>query len=131
MQSQLQRRTFIVALGAAVALALSCLATTAGFAQERASGTLRVGSYGGTFTAAQKKYIGDLFTERTGMKVQYVDASATDLLSKLIAAKGRKPPFDVVYLETDVRDSAIDLGVFAKIDPKLVPNLKFVYELGI
>jgi putative spermidine/putrescine transport system substrate-binding protein len=108
-------------------LICACLSIGSGVAQERVSGTLKVGAYGGTFTAAQKKYVGDLFTQQTGMKVQYIDASATDLLAKLIASKGRKPPFDVVYLETDVRDSAVNLGVFGKLDPKLVTNLRFLY----
>jgi putative spermidine/putrescine transport system substrate-binding protein len=112
----------------AAASIIAVLAVTPVAAQERSSATLKVGAFGGAFTAAQKKYVGDIFTQTTGIKVQYVDGPASDLIAKLIASKGREPPFDVVYLEKDVRDDVMDLKLFAKLDSKIVTNLEFLYD---
>ena len=90
--------------------------------------TLRVANYGGAFTASQKKYAADLFTQRTGIKIQFIDANPADHLAKLIAGRGREAPFDVVYLDDDVQAKAAEAGVIEKLDPALVPNLRFVYD---
>jgi len=113
-------------VGSVMVAAASSLADTAG-AQQRSDVTIRVANYGGGFTAAQKKYAGDIFSMRTGVKIQYIDGTARDFLAKMIAAKGREPPFDVVYLEQDVQEDAIEAGVLQKIDPKLVTNLANLY----
>lgn len=90
--------------------------------------TLKVANYGGVFTAAQKKYAGDLFTQRTGIKVEYIDANGADHLAKMLAARGREPPYDVVYWDQNIQERAIAAGVIDKLDPALVPNLKYVYD---
>lgn len=90
--------------------------------------TLRIANYGGQFTITQRKYAGELFTRRTGVKIQYIDANPVDHLAKMIASRGREPPYDVVYLDLDVQANAIKAGVLQKLDPALVPNLKFVYD---
>ena len=87
---------------------------------------LRVASAGGAFTQLHQKYAAALFTQRTGIKVQFIDANASDHLAKLVAAKGRDVPYDVVYLDKDVQEGAIDAGVLQKIDPSKVPNLKHI-----
>jgi len=94
---------------------------------ERSDITLRVGNFGGVFTAAQKKYVGDLFTQRTGIKIEYIDANPVDHVAKLVASRGREVPYDVVYLDEIAQVQAIAAGVIDKIDPALVPNLKFLY----
>ncbi|MEO8559149.1 MAG: ABC transporter substrate-binding protein, partial [Rhodospirillales bacterium] len=101
----------------------------AAFAQQQQSDvTIKVGNYGGQFTATQKKYAGDLFTRRTGAKIQYIDANPSDHLAKLIASKGREAPYDVVYLDLDVQANAIKAGVLEKFDNNMVPNYKFIYD---
>jgi putative spermidine/putrescine transport system substrate-binding protein len=90
--------------------------------------TLRVANYGGAFTASQKKYAADLFTQRTGIKVQFIDGNPADHLAKLVASRGREAPFDVVYFDDDVQAKAVDAGVLERLDPALVPNLRFVYD---
>jgi len=117
----------LLATIAAGALALLTPAATVQ-AQERSDVTIRVANYGGGFTAAQKKYAADIFTQRTGVKVEFVEGTARDHLAKMIASKGRQPPFDVVYLEEDVQDEAIAAGVVSKIDPAIVTNLRFLYD---
>lgn len=98
-------------------------------AQQKETGvTLRVGNYGGSFTAAQRKYTAEPFTQKTGIAVQYIDANPSDHLAKMIANRGREQPYDVVYLDEDVQSQAISAGVLQKLDQSQVPNLKFVYD---
>jgi putative spermidine/putrescine transport system substrate-binding protein len=97
-------------------------------AQPKSDVTIRVACYGGGFTAAQKKYAGDLYTQRTGVKVEFIDGTARDFLTKMIASKGRQPPFDVVYLEQDIQVDAIEAGVLMKLDPAIVTNLAMLYN---
>lgn len=89
--------------------------------------TLRIGSYGGTFDVLEKKFVSELFTEHTGIKVEFIDAAPTAHLAKLIASKGREAPYDLVILDGDVQTQAIDAGVLAKLDPSIVKNLQYVY----
>jgi putative spermidine/putrescine transport system substrate-binding protein len=112
---------------AAFALA-TVLASSSALAQS--SVTLRVANYGGAFTISQKKYVGDLFTARTGVKVEYIDANPVDHLTKLIASKGRDTPFDVAYLDDIVQDQAIKAGLLDRVDPKIVTNLKYIYDIA-
>jgi putative spermidine/putrescine transport system substrate-binding protein len=97
-------------------------------AQQQTGVTLRVANFGGAFTAAQRRYTAELFTKRTGIAIQYIDANPMDHLAKMIASRGREPPYDVVYLDDDVQVQAIKAGVLQKLDKSQVPNLKFVYE---
>ncbi len=97
-------------------------------AQGKPEVTIRVGSTGGAFDALQLKYAVSLYTARTGVKVEFVDANADDHLAKLIASKGREPPVDVVFLDDSVHIKAIAAGVLMKMSEKDVPNLKHVYD---
>lgn len=101
----------------------------AAYAQEPI--TLRVASYGGAFTETQAKYAGDLFTLRTGINIEWIDGNPTDHLAKMIASKGREAPFDVVYLDEYVQDSAMGADVIEKIDPASVPNMKYLYDKAL
>ena len=108
--------------------ALCLAALLAGRAGAASDVTLRIGCYGGVFTEVQKKFVGDLFTERTGVKVQFIDASPKTHLAKLLAGRQQPtPPYDLVYLDEDVQVEGIDAGLFDKIDPQRVPNLKMLY----
>jgi putative spermidine/putrescine transport system substrate-binding protein len=90
--------------------------------------TLRIGCYGGIFTEVQRKFVADLYTERTGVNVEFIDASPKTHLAKLIAAKQEpQPPYDLVYLDEDVQVEGIDAGVFDKVNPKIVTNLAQLY----
>jgi putative spermidine/putrescine transport system substrate-binding protein len=92
--------------------------------------TIRVANYGGVFTASQKKYVADLLTERTGIKVEYIDGNTVDHLAKLIVSKGHDAPFDVVYLDDNVQEQAIRAGVVEHIDPAIVTNLEKLYDVA-
>jgi len=106
-------------------------APTTVVAQQQSDITLRVANYGGSFTAAQRKYTADLFSKRTGIKIQYIDANPTDHLAKMIASRGREQPYDIAYLDDDVQSNAIKAGVLQKLDKSLVPNLEHVYEQAL
>ena len=121
-------RTARAASGFLVALGLISILAGPAHAQDRGDVTLRVASYGGAFTAAQRKYVGEIFTQKTGIKVQYIDGSSSEEVAKLMASKGREPPFDVMYMVKDERDAALGLGLLARLDPSIVTNLKYLYD---
>ncbi|MDR5826921.1 ABC transporter substrate-binding protein [Caballeronia sp. LP006] len=91
---------------------------------------LRVSSWGGKSTQTQIKYAGDIFTNKTGVKVQFIDGASIDHVAKLVAANGRNVPYDVVLLDGDVRAQAIKAGVLQKLDPAKVPNVNFALDLA-
>lgn len=92
--------------------------------------TLKVASFAGPFGEALQKYAFDLFTKRTGIKIEVIYANPADHLAKMIASRGREAPFDVVCLDDDVTASAKDAGVLVKLDPSIVTNLKHLYPEG-
>lgn len=104
------------------------LAGTAGVAQAQQKPTLRIACYGGLFTEAQAKYAGAIFTQRTGIQLQWIDGNPADHLAKMIASKGRVAPFDVVFYDELVQDAAISAGVVMKVDPKIITNMAFLYD---
>jgi spermidine/putrescine-binding protein len=66
---------------AAVALALA-LGVTAAAAQQRSDITLKVASFAGPFGEALQKYAFDLYTKRTGIKVEVQYANPADSLPR-------------------------------------------------
>jgi putative spermidine/putrescine transport system substrate-binding protein len=115
---------------AAGALALA-LCVTAAAAQQRSDITLKVASFAGPFGEALQKYAFDLYTKRTGIKVEVQYANPADFLAKMIASRGREAPFDIVCLDDDVTAAAIDAGVVQKLDPKIVTNLQHLYPEAV
>ena len=113
-------------LGVAIAAVLLTVGINTASAQSNV--TLRIACYGGSFTASQKKYAADLYTTRTGVKVEFVDGNPSDHLAKLVASRGREAPFDLVYLDDNVQIAAIQAGVLEKIRPDDVPNMKLLYD---
>jgi len=80
---------------------------------------------GGTFLKIHgEKYAGDVFTALTGIKVEYIGGYGPDTLARLIAQKGRRPPFDVWQAEDAEVFEAIDQGLVEKANPALIPHLK-------
>ncbi|HTV37003.1 MAG TPA: extracellular solute-binding protein, partial [Xanthobacteraceae bacterium] len=62
-----------------------------------------------------------------GVKIEWTHGNPSDFFAKMLAARGRAAPFDVVLLDDAVQDAAIRAGVLAKLDPALVPNLNELY----
>ena len=103
----------------------------AGFCGARAADfrnvTLRVAHFGGTYMRDQQLFVGRIFEQQTGAKLEWIEGNPPDHLAKIIAQRGMAPPFDVVYLESYQQAQAIDQGLLEKIDPANVPNLKELY----
>lgn len=117
----------------AAAIATGLLIAPGGPLAQQSNLTLRVANYGGVFTAAQKKYAGDLFTARSGVKIEYIDSNPPDHLAKLIASKGREVPFDVAYLDDIIQEQAIRAGVLERLDPNILTpegHLRYCQEQG-
>lgn len=112
----------------AVALFVSVAAAGA---QARSDIVLKLGCFAGPFGEAMQKYAVDLFTRNTGIKVEVSYANPPDFVAQLIAAKGRKPPYDVVALDDDITAEAIKAGVLAKLDPTIVTQLKNLYPQAL
>jgi putative spermidine/putrescine transport system substrate-binding protein len=92
---------------------------------------LKAANYGGQFTASQNKYAAEVFTNRTKIKIQWIDGNPKDHLAKMIASKGREAPFDIVYLDDNVQADAMKLELIEHLDPNIVTNLKFIYPEAI
>lgn len=83
--------------------------------------TLRVATFGGGWDKAVHKYAG-VKIEELGGKVDYVTAPPRDNLAKLIAAKGRPAPFDVVEMGDLTWVDTFDAGFLQKINLANIPN---------
>lgn len=109
-------------LGGLAAASLVPLASTARAQTPRFDGvTLRVATFGGGWDKAVHKYAG-VKLEALGGKVEYVTAPPRDNLAKLIAAKGRAAPFDVVEMGDLTWVDTYDAGFLQKINLNNVPN---------
>jgi putative spermidine/putrescine transport system substrate-binding protein len=89
--------------------------------------TLKVATFGGHAGDVEKGYVGDRMTRMTGVKIEWTHGNPSDFFAKMLAARGREAPFDVVLLDDAVQDAAIKAGALAKLDPALVPNLGELY----
>ncbi len=107
----------------AAGMMLALLMPAAISAQTVSDVVLKVGNYGGRFTETQRKYVADLFTQNTGVKVEFIDGNPLDHIAKLVAARGRNVPYDVIYIDPDLQPSAIKAGIIKPVDPAIITNL--------
>lgn len=83
--------------------------------------TLRVATFGGGWDRAVHRLAGAKL-EELGAKVEYVTAPPRDNLARLIAARGRPAPFDVVEMGDLTWVDTFEAGFLQKIDLANVPN---------
>ena len=76
-------------------------------AAQQSNITLRVASFAGPFGEGLQKYSGDLFTKRTGIKIEYIYGNPADHLAKMIASRGREAPFDLVAMDDECSGRSI------------------------
>ena len=108
-------------LGAAVGATAIALSLGTAVAGEFDGVTLVVGTWGGSWKKVQEDYIVPQLVAK-GMKIEFVTSSPHDNLAKLVAARGRDVPIDVMEV-SEALVPAIEEGKFAaKIDHSLVPN---------
>jgi putative spermidine/putrescine transport system substrate-binding protein len=111
---------------AAFALALAFAAPAAFGAGKRFDGvTIRIGTWGGIWRDFQAKIIAPKMLEM-GATVDYVTGSPQDNLAKLVAARGREPPFDVLDTFDASLPSVMQGKMFQRIDVKAIPNFEFL-----
>jgi putative spermidine/putrescine transport system substrate-binding protein len=87
--------------------------------------TLKIATFGGIWRDFQVQTIVPKMQEM-GAKVEFVTGSPPDNLAKLIAARGREAPFDVLDTFDASLPSVIAAGLFQKIDVKAIPNVQFL-----
>jgi spermidine/putrescine-binding protein len=85
--------------------------------------TLRFATFGGGWEQAIQDFIGVEFEKRGG-KMQYVLAPPRDSLARLIAARGRDIPFDVVEMGDTTWVDTKEGGFIEPIDLANIPNTK-------
>ena len=83
--------------------------------------TLRVATFGGPWRDDLAKNLSPKI-EALGGKVEFVIGSPQDNLAKLIAARGREPPFDVVEILDAQVDQVIEAGLLQPLDYSAIPN---------
>ncbi len=104
-------------------LALSALVLGRGIAPAQTKGPLVVSIWGGTTEEAFRKHVGARFTRETGVAVQFEIGPQNPRFNKIRAQKG-SPTVDVFISSEDVVHVGIEQGLYEKITPANVPNLK-------
>ena len=84
--------------------------------------TLRVGTYGGSWKDAVHEHVGK-HLEAMGAKVEYVIGNAAENLSKIVAARGRAVPIDVLEVGPAERIAMIKNDFLAEIPIATLPNV--------
>ena len=113
--------------GAPVLAAAATIAVTFWSAQVHAQAkpfdgvTLRVGTFGGPWRDDLVKFVQPKM-EALGIKVEFVIGSPQDNLAKIIAARGREVPFDVVEILDAQVDQMADAGLLVPIEYNAIPN---------
>jgi putative spermidine/putrescine transport system substrate-binding protein len=120
MTFTINRRRLLQGLG--LAAASSGLAR-AGLARAQ-SKTLVAATFPGTWSEADREIILPAFRKMTGAAVTQSIILGTDQVSRLIAAKGNKPPFDVAFFDAPQVLDAVREGLIAEYPAAKSPNFK-------
>jgi putative spermidine/putrescine transport system substrate-binding protein len=117
------RKTCSAALAGAIVALSAAAASDGALAQAKPfeGVTLRVATFGGPWRDDLAKYVAPK-VEALGGKVEFVIGSPQDNLAKIIAARGREPPFDVVEILDAQVDQVIAGGLVIPLDYSKIPN---------
>lgn len=116
MSLNLNRRQIIVG---GSALLTSGLGAQGALAQAK---SLAVATYPGTWSEAHREFLLPAFTKRSGATATQSIVLGVDQLSRLTAAKGSKPPFDVALLDTPQVLDAVKAGLLVEYPVAQSPN---------
>ncbi|MCB1545902.1 MAG: extracellular solute-binding protein [Methylobacteriaceae bacterium] len=116
MFSTPDRRTLLKSVGLAGAGALM-----PGFARAQAQ-TLVAATFPGTWNEAHRQVLLPAFVKRTGAKATQSIILGTDQISRLSAAKGGKPPFDVAFFDSPQVIDAVKQGLIVEYPVAKSPN---------
>jgi putative spermidine/putrescine transport system substrate-binding protein len=116
MNTPLSRRHV---LRAGAGLSAAALAPTSLSAQGK---TLVAATFPGTWNEAHREFLAPAFTRRTGAAVTQSILLGTDQISRLAAAKGGRPPFDVALFDSPQVLDAVKQGLIAEYPTAKSPN---------
>jgi putative spermidine/putrescine transport system substrate-binding protein len=116
--SQITRRHLLRRAGA---LGLAMGAPRLAFAQSK---TLVAATFPGTWSEADRNVILPAFKAKTGATVTQSVILATDQISRLVAAKGNQPPFDVAFFDAPQVIDAVTQGLIVEYPVAKSPNFK-------
>lgn len=106
-------------------------AWTLGASHAHAQGAEEVvfAGYGGTLETLFRDRITPAFEKATGIKLKYVVGTALSNYSKVLATRN-KPDIDVYWSNELTHVAGKQQGLYAKLDPAIVTNLRDVIPLG-
>jgi len=111
------------ALHAVAAVTLACTANAVLAQAKPFEGvTLRVGTYGGAWGDAVRNLAGKQ-VEAMGAKVEYVVGTPSENFAKIVAARGRSVPIDVIELGAAERVAMSRNGFLEDLPTAKIPNL--------
>ena len=114
-----------------VILTLLMVAPFTGRAQRPLDGTtLRVATWGGSWRDALHVLIGARL-EAMGAKLEYVLANPTENFAKLVAARGRETPFDVMEATPEIITTMIREGFVQKLDVAKIPSARALPKFAV
>ncbi len=117
-KSRLTRRDL---LAAAAALGGAAAMPRSAWAQ---SDTLVAATFPGTWSEAQRTILKPAFEKATGGSVTQSIILGTDQVSRLLAAKGKQPPFDVAIFDSPQVLDAVKQGLIAEFPAAKSANFK-------
>lgn len=140
--SQFTRRRFLQLMGVAglSALAGGSLAGCAGgnsgstadapaaVADLEQTDSVIIGVYSGDWEKSIEQAALSAFADETGIDVQVVSGADAEWLTKLQAANGKNVPYDLLILQPDSIQKAIDANLLQDLDVEHVPNLANLFD---
>src|ERR1700758_5059103 len=88
------------------------------------SGALVAATFPGTWNEADRQVILPAFKQATGASVTQSIILGTDQVSRLVAAKGNKPPFDVAFFDAPQVIDSVREGLIVEYPADKSPNFK-------
>jgi putative spermidine/putrescine transport system substrate-binding protein len=88
-----------------------------------------LGGYGGTYEQFTRNLIMPIFEKATGIKIKLVVGTALSNYSKVVSTKNN-PEIDVYWSNELTHVSGKQLGLYEKLDPKIMTQLQNVYPIA-
>lgn len=106
------------------ALLLSgALAAAAALPAPARAADLVIGAFGGIWEQSLRRCMVEPWSKATGKTAEIVLGTPVQWLNQVAAAKGGKPPLDIMYVPTETAYDAIDRGLVDRFTTANVPNL--------
>ena len=87
-----------------------------------------IGVYSGDWEKSIEQAALNAFADETGIDVQVVAGADAEWLTKLTAANGKNVPYDLLILQPDSIQKAIDANLLQDLDVEPVPNLADLFD---